>query len=192
MKQLNLDNRLAWYSLGPRFAAIAIFCAAIGGCDPMHDYTEWYKPVEVIRANDAKELGSRFYPVSIPDGVVNLEWYTYDNKEFKKGPYKLFVVLEPLTESLQRVEILRITVSSSLGKQYDFDLSQKWPVVLASKGPEYPTSHQFEPAFAFAYHENEIIHTEILLRTTNAEGVTEQLLKIDWGPVRVRHFSPLV
>ena len=180
------------FCFGGLFAIATIVFCCIALDEWFHYYTLSYKPIDVIEANERDALRSRFHRVLVPEGLVNFEWFTYDNKDITQGPYKPFVVLDPVSKSLKRVELVRITLKSSLGKRYEFDSTQTWPVVLESLGKGNPTSHTFEPSFAFGFDEKEVIHTEILLRTTTDKGTTEELIKIDWAPIRVRHFSPLV
>ena len=169
----------------------------IGGCMVWFTsvstyYVETYKPDGIVTGGDEAALRTRLTPFEFDHVTVFLEWYTYDNATINTAPYKLFVVVEPKSPLLRSVDITSVSISSSLGHDYSFAPSMRWPTVLTVTNTEKRVSHTFEPGFMFEFEQKEDVMTHIEIRIRSEGSVQEETIDVKWVPVRVRHAAPIV
>ncbi|QBG47702.1 hypothetical protein EGM51_09965 [Verrucomicrobia bacterium S94] len=155
-------------------------------------YVEAYKPESSVISKNQDELHHRFTTFEYEDANIHLEWYTYDNQKINVAPYKLFVVVEPKSEELKKVNITSISISSSLGEIYEFSPSTQWPTVLNVTNVDRRVSHTFEPGFMFKFEEKEEISTQVEFEIKTKDKVRKETIDIKWVPIRVKHAAPIV
>ncbi|SMF67029.1 hypothetical protein SAMN02745866_04288 [Alteromonadaceae bacterium Bs31] len=153
-------------------------------------FVKAYKTESEIRRGDQVELLSRFSTIEFKDLYLHLEWYTYDNFIINRPPYKLLVVSEPKSSDFERIEIVDVALSSSLGREYSID-SGVLPVTLKNENMGRD-SHTFEPALSFRFGKKEKISSIIKLIIFTKNGVLEKELNLRWEPVEVKHYAPIV
>ena len=153
-------------------------------------YVKAYKTESEIHRGDQVELRSRFSTIEFEGLYLHLEWYTYDNFIINRPPYKLFVVSEPKSSDFERIEVVEISLSSSLGREYVID-SGVFPVTLKNENMKRD-SHTFEPALSFRFGKKEKISSSIKIRIFTKNSVLEKELKLRWEPVKVKHYAPII
>ncbi len=85
-----------------------------------------------------------------------------------------------------------MSITSSLGREYEFGAATQWPTVLAITNGQERVSHTFEPAFMFQFEEKEEISTRIEIQIRSEDQVQKKAIDVRWIPVRVRHAAPIV
>ena len=174
-----------------------------------HTHTiETYKPYPF---NVEEKVFERGFDFSIPYGTLGIEWYTYDNEEIDRSPYKLAFSLYNISKGsdnfksgtnntelkidFEYVEIDKIIISSSLGKKYSVlehytPPTPLNPNIYGNRDYKFPLilnstnyTKYLEPAFSFDFEDNEVISTRIYLKVKpfNAPAI-EKILDIEWRP----------
>lgn len=155
-------------------------------------YVEDYKPKSVVESHNQEALLARGYPFEFRHVTVDLEWFTYDNGTINIAPYELFVVVKPKSTRLRRIDIVSVSLKSSLNRHYSFSPSTQWPVVMDIKNCNDLVSHTFKPAFWFQFDKKEEISTRIELLIHTVDEVKREMIDVQWVPVRVKHRAPLI
>ena len=153
-------------------------------------YVNAYKTEHEINSLNDELLQSRFTTEEFKDFNLHLEWNTYDNQIINKAPYKLYLVLEPKSNYIKKIEINSVNLLSSKNTSYIVG-SRKWPVMLANINNKRD-SVIFNPPFNFDFNNNEQIESIIEIKVIYKDKAVLKKLRHKWIPIKVKKYAPFV
>jgi hypothetical protein len=174
-------------------AGAGAILAGLGGCwlwwsSITTQVLEDYRPDYQVESFSSDSLARSEVKTEHESVELILNWSTFDNEEFGRGPYKLRVVVRPTSEDFTAIVFDSISVSSN---QRRYSIADVWPVRV--DGSDQPwVEHIFEPAFPFDYAGSEIVVTRLWYRIETSSASYSRTLDLNWVPVRVEKFVPVV
>lgn len=147
----------------------------------------------VYESKDQEKIWSRFYEIQYENFNFNIEWYTYDNKDITRGPYKLYMVVEPKS-NIEYIKVNNLKITSSMNNIYSFDKINNWPVEIYRFQNEYTRqSFQFEDIFDFNFRKKETIILEFeIIYKINWMVEKQEYIRLKFVPVIVEEWDSLV
>lgn len=150
-----------------------------------------YLPLHEVLSDTADDL--RPHPTSFLAGNarVSLRW-AYLRESWGEPPYELVVAVEPVHEAFRYLEVESVVIRSSAGTSHVLEPEGGWPVRIEADGAYDRGQATLGPAVDLDFDGGERITTVIRVRVFTETSSRVTTNEIEWAPIELKYFVPIV